>query len=411
MNEKARKIIPIVAIALAVVTAFGVFGALFAHNDLSTGDLQGSVNVGTVGKRASDYAYLYVQDGLVANYVGDAKTLTLGTRLHNGVNEDVYYWRNWVAGGEDAVLTDYGRWKAMKGGIGYALGLDEYFSANIGCELPSSISLRYEDMPAYQIELVASFNGLTDENGELVYVSTEDYKYGIYKEGKSAFRFGLVHSFSTVTNINVVGNNDSRMLNRWYVSNLAYNKHGYTPSESVATKLSGTTGNEERILIKNNLVGCPVWLTVGRTEKECPDLYLSYSTYGSQRYNNKLGYLGRELYPDKWQQYDNVAYNDEAAGPISVFNDYPGILYGIRVYNRTLTDDEALHNFFVDLCRYYGIDVSKMMRLSSDVFAEYAAECGSALKLNGITMREDGYDANKAFLLRVINDNWDELNK
>ncbi|MBO4941313.1 MAG: hypothetical protein J6D15_03835 [Clostridia bacterium] len=260
MKEKVRKIIPIVAISLAVVTVFGIIASLFSLKQQPNMEQQGTVNVGAVGKRASDYAYLYVQEGLVANYVGDAKTLTKAEVFDNGVKREVYEWRNWVTDGEAAILTEPERWRATKGGIGYSLTLAEYFTADVGCELPSSISLRYEDMPSYQIELVAAFNGLTDEKGELVYVSTEDYKYGVYKGTKSTFRFGLLHSFSTVTDAdasNPVYNN--QLLNRWYLSNYCYEKHGFNVSGStVANRLYGVTDNEDHIIVKNNLVGCPV---------------------------------------------------------------------------------------------------------------------------------------------------------
>ena len=404
MKEKTRKITLVVAIVLAAVTLFGVVSALFTPMVLTTEKPKGSVNVGEVGTRASDYALLYVKEGLIANYIGDAETLSAGTRVENGYTRNVYYWKNWVEGGASAVLTMPERWQAMKGGIGYSLTLETWGLGFTGCELPESLSLDYADMPSYQIELVAAFTGVTDENGKIAFTSKNELLYGLYNQYRSTFRFGAVHAFSTVTESDGSGN----FFNRWYVCNEAYNMHGANPSPHYCGMLYLASSNQERIVYNNELLGRPVYMTVSRYGNVAyPSVYVDYSLYGSNPNTNILGSLGTEFSVDAWTSYESAQYIDQAA-PFSVLNDYPGILYGIRVYNRTLTEEEGLQNFFVDMCRYYGVNVSKMMRLSAEEFAAFAAECGNDLKLNGITMRETSYDADRVKLIGIINDNWEE---
>ena len=141
MTEKGIKIVRIIAIVLATVTLLGVLIALTPKKtDLGAVGSGAATNVAAEGLRASDYALLYVQEGLLASYIGDTDTLTEAEVTENGYTKKVYEWKNFVQGGQAAILTTPDKWRANKGGIGYTLTHHEYGIGGVGCEVPYDLS-------------------------------------------------------------------------------------------------------------------------------------------------------------------------------------------------------------------------------------------------------------------------------
>lgn len=73
-----------------------------------------------------------------------------------------------------------------------------------------------------------------------------------------------------------------------------------------------------------------------------------------------------------------------------LFNKTPATVYAIRMYDATLTDEEAAHNKFVDICAYYKLNMGK--------FTEADAETQASIKeaLADAIMDPANYDEKKA---------------
>lgn len=411
VKRKSGKILAIVAGVLAIVTAIGLFASLFpfgaSHKSTGGGSGSGGSPPTTVapvyGQRASDYALLYAQEGLVACYMGYS-TEGLTAYVDSMTEVTNYTWKNYVEGGEDAIITHAQRWSMTNGGLGYMLVTEETAApVGIGCEFPQDLSPMV--MPTFEFECVATFLGAMSGDGmERAYFMKAQNK-GIHSgnNSKSPFRVGLVHSMSFMT---LHEDPNASYCNRWYLGNLAYNAH-YESDSAHTQRLT--------------------WdYKLGAFNKSAHDLHPLRWSVRQVSSTVGVGYnIGYDYKGDAWYSYASGPIATERIAELdsykssdmgfSIFNDYGGIIYGVRLYNRTLTDAEKTRNTFVDLCAFYDVNVSSFFTKDAEELEAFLTRCGTAADYNDLfiaptdPMRGDDteYQEQRVKLYEIINDNWE----
>lgn len=411
IKRKSGKILAIVAGVLAIVTAIGLFASLFSFGASHKSTGGGSESIGSppttvapvYGQRASDYALLYAQEGLVACYMGYSNE---GLTAYVDPKTEVmnYTWKNYVEGGEDAIITHAGYWRMTNGGLGYAFRVgDETVPVGVGCEFPQDLSP--VKMPTFEFECVATFLGKLSGDGfnRAYYTGTQGAGIHSGDNAKSPFRVGLVHSMSYMTLHESLNFN---YCNRWYLGNLAYNSHFESNSE-----------HTQRLTWDYKL---------GAFNESAHDLHPLRWSVRQVSSPIGVGYnIGYDYKGDSWYSYVSDCFYSERIAELdsykssdmgfSIFNDYGGIIYGVRLYNRTLTDAEKTRNTFVDLCAFYDVNVSSFFTKDAEELEAFLTRCGTAADYNDLfiaptdpmTGDDTEYQEQRVKLYEIINDNWE----
>ena len=293
------------------------------------------------GGFAEDYDALLVKDGLVGwfdAYDAGNGTVDFGTGL----------WHN-RAGNSVAVLgTSY--WKARaKGGIGYDLrSYLEWF--RFGNQTGIDFGVKHLPEEDFTVEFVFSPDGIVDGEGNDVY-HTEEMNgdmWGLYSPNRSPWVFGALHFMQFMPSAAPSGS--SLMVRGMYSYNQSYNQTGY----------GNCLGDGK--LVENLHNPASFHMTFDHT---------AAGDFDGARYVWKRN--GEEIFA-----FDNKATSVAAAatylpnkdGAFRLFYGFPGTVYTVRVYDRVLSEEERRQNYFSDLCRLLGIDVSGVSLLSAEERAE-----------------------------------------
>lgn len=314
---------------------------------------------------AFDYGALYVQEGLVG--------LFTAFRGGDTVNTSTGVWKNEKSGHGDATLRGAEYWTRKNFGVGYRMDVATWDknASKVGLSLPE----KFENYDSFSVEVFATVEGLTDENGDRI---VNEYnaetgtgrRYGYYKSGLSAFRFELLSSLFFVS---LDTNPNSSLTSRWYLLNRGY--PGAVPSAAESETVASTDGGWGAGV--NELPTASV-MHVGKTTAR-------YDVTYSVGYNdNPTCY---ETTVTKERRAELLGYSSkDGAGRFSLFNGLPATVYAVRVYNRTLTEKEKNINGFVDKAAYHGIDLSDFSALD-DATRERVYGAFSHLDLNTDTER------------------------
>ena len=402
-KSKRSKIIAGVAAFLAVATVVGVFVPFARKGSSGSGGTASASPSGSslsYGLRNEDYAKLYVQVGLKANYMAyDTASLSFIKEEIDGGYAESYSWKNYVAGGAAAKLTNASTWRNMDGGIGYRWYYDSEERPLAACELP------FEDMieeayrenqlssKSFELEIVAKFLGLSDATDQAHDVG-DDFS-DAKAQGDTPFRFGAFHAITYLTRGNSPNYN---LASRWFFSNDSYRKHWNT--ESAGCVLLG----RDSAFYDNSIR---------------PDVYAV-----TMNYNNSAGVAGAPGYKlSYWfegEEYSALTttgkYFDNDANPYTdsvsrytIFNGYPGVIYGVRLYDRHLTEDEKVRNSFVDLLAFYKINVSSILGLDSERREKFLNDCAISADYNNLVMGNTASEtmkANRALIENIIWTYW-----
>lgn len=402
-----KKWVKIVAVVLAVVTVLGAvagLASLLNRKHIKPGEINGDPDAAKVpeyGLRGSDYALLYVQDGLEACYTAySAETLTSST---NEEGELVYSWTNHVNGGAPATLEGGKWWHVTKGGIGYTMTYDQWLtdSSKVGCILPFDPEgdlmetdeflyynpIRDETGYGYDIEVVLAYDGVKNVDGSHYY-STDP----LYNGAKSAFRFGILSGTSFVGTSDAGAEN---LATRWYLSNKSFSKHYGKESDSVVS-FAHFLGFD-LIPRKENSEVVRMNVTFFASGNASTSISYGNSPYSSDCYREKI------LDLDTYLALCNSDIAD-AAPRFSLLNGFPGRLYSVRVYQgKELTQDEEARNYFVDLLAFYDVNVQEILRLSVDEQNTFLVKCGNRAIARKLSMDVSQYDAMRTELSKIIN--------
>lgn len=401
-KSKRSKIIAGVAAFLAVATVVGVFVPFLRKGSSGSG---GSASVSpsgsalSYGLRNEDYAKLYVQDGLKANYMAyDTASLTFTKEEIDGGYAESYSWKNYVVGGKAAKLTNASTWRSMDGGVGYRWYHDSEERPWAACELPfedyitESYTEGSEDGTFFDIEIVAKFLGVTDRvtNGTL-YTSYSDAIF----QPETTFRFGAFHTISCLTRSDSV---NYSMMNRCFFSNDPYKVHYNV--DSASNVMLGMDG----AFFKNALRPDLYAVTMSYSDKggviRNPGYTLSYRFQGEE-------FLGMSTY-GKYFNNTSYSYTDNVAR-YTVFNGYPCVIYGVRLYDTRLTEEEKLRNSFVDLLAFYEVNVASILALDAEARETFLNQCAVSADNRNLVMGNTASDVmkvNRAELEDIISTYW-----
>ncbi len=393
LKTKKSKIILAVAAGMAVLMIVGLVFMLLPEKAsyYTTGSgINSIVTDPPYGQRAGDYALLYEQEGLQACYMAyDTTTITADV---DNSEKLVYRWENHVSGGEQATFYSGRNWYAKDGGFGYRLTEAGFFYERVGCNIPIDLSLN--SMPDYTVEVVAKLYGVSGKDDAILYDGHMEYPDGLFMESTSAFRFGLLSSFSRVTgHVNSLCN----LTDEWYLSNQAYWYHQGTDRGLYLGKV------EE----DGRRIHDPLHLIFDRTttaDSGCVDIGIKFRYEG-----DPLGQdIERSLKLDEWKNLEAVAPKDDAA-QFSLMNNYPGTLYSVRVYDKLLDENTVRRNAFVDLCAFYNVNIAQFFTIEADQLDTFLYKCGEAADLNNVEMDPEDAShswANRTALYEIINANW-----
>ena len=400
-KTKKSKIISAVALFLVVATVAGIFVPLgLQRNGSNTGSSITSVQ-GVYGQRMSDYAELYDQEGLVACYMGyDTSTLTFVR--DEEAQREYYTWRNYAKNGHDAVLTSVSQWQGMLGGIGYDIiynGTGPY-NASARCVIPYDLS--FSGIENYEVECVANFRGLTDKEGNRIFLNHADKQWGVYQQ-TSTFRFGELHACSYITGTDHVNSN---YVQRWYLSNLAYTQSGHWDT---TTNSCYKLYDDKGLSLFNHWEGREnhaVCMSVRRSVKNnFYTLGVEYTHGGDVLYSNTNQ---EPIGEDVVSGINAVTYSDPVSA-FTLFEGYPGVMYGVRLYDRVLDEGTRLRNAFVDFCAFYRVNISAFFNLSSEELTVFLEACGRRADRYGVAI--DPNDAangwcHRSLVYDIIDECW-----
>ena len=391
-NNKAARITCIVLAVAMVIGALGAFSSLFHRDKISegVGYPSGHIELDGYGKRSSDYAVLYEQEGLVACYVA------YGNDSITASGKDKLTWKNHVSGGKDATLYGANYWRRMNGGIGYTMNITEWEAdrENVGCDVPYSL-MHADGVDRFMVETVLLHSGVTDENGEIYRAPAGSYRDGVYNWNKSAFRFGMLHSLAFVA---YTSGNNSRIGNRWLVSNFSpYNMYGNHTEGVDYLVLNNPLDNAVM-----SVLGKITLMTVGFERNITEALSMLAVNYGRIDNANTLWSSAPVAILEASEAYEY----DDPAGKFSLLNGFPATLYSIRYYDHEISNETRMRNFFVDLCGFYDINVSDFFKLSSAELEEFLVNCGVSANSMNVEMDVKNVAANRAKVYEIINQNW-----
>lgn len=380
-----------VAVILASVTVLGALGSLIAFRPErpDSGEIKSDNATVTpgYGYRAQDYASLYAQDGLRACYLaysGCRDSITIS-------DVDEALWHNQVPGGDPAVFVGGNRyWQPMRGGFGYNMTEAEWNADrnNVGLTIPYDLSeTATQD---YGVECVISYLGVTAPDGT-PFVSSA--KNGLYSTEKSAFRFDLLCATSFVAQHET--KTDVSLANRWMLTNQAYKDHYYVEGEQML-KVAKENMPYQRLNQVVLMYQFRDWLEGA--------YMLDHKVYYESK-NKQIYRASKVVYGQDLDALRACAYTD-AAPRFSLFNGFPGVLYAVRYYDRSLSDRELTQNYFVDLLGFYGVKVSPLLQLDAAARAELLRTCGEIATERGVSFTFDNAEQQKALLLQIIDEEW-----
>ena len=76
--------------------------------------------------------------------------------------------------------------------------------------------------------------------------------------------------------------------------------------------------------------------------------------------------------------YDNITITEANTADFYLLKNVPNVTYSIRLYNRALNSAEKAQNHFVDLCAYFGADISSLLELPDGERAQSLTALGEA---------------------------------
>lgn len=403
LKSKKVQIVTVVAACLAVVTLVGVFVPFSKKRSSleNTGKNDLTSDPPPYGYADTDYARLYVQDGLVGNYMSyDGTSLSYGEEeIEDGVIKG-YFWKNQVAGGKSAVLRkeDDGilPWYRLDGGIGYRWFHDSLERPMGVCVLPYE-SLE-EENKNYEIEIVAKFLGITDRSayatGGDMYDVGNATSEGVFTQNWTTFRFGTLHSNHYLTRSQI--QNYDR-VGRWYASNDPYTKHWNIDNDTCSVFL------QDRVFHNNSAWRADVnavTMTVQNTHNASNEHYIvSYSFQGETAVALDC------FFP---LSMNNLPQTDPVSR-FTLFNGYPCVIYGVRIYDRKLGEAEKLRNSFVDLLAFYGVNCASILELDEETRTRFLNKCAEIADYRDLTMGcmdKNTWQANYDNLVSIIKTYW-----
>ena len=322
---------------------------------------------------SSVYDELYIQNGLVG----------LFTAFEGDHSVDIFNgtWKNKAteSGYADATLRLGARyWRRNTFGVGYSMNAAEWTAD--GKEVGISLDDKYEELSEFTVETFATLVGLTDKNGDRIIAESGKVVDGItlkksyYVNGRSGFRFGMLASLGFAS---LSTSGGESLLYRWAISNIGF--PGGTWKE-------GTENADAKLHYQGYNIGNDAgtsdtgWRTRGDGYEPLPGLMQVTRVPGevngeknvsySIAYDNKAPLMSTTMSLadyNKYAAYTNDGYAEGEGYRFTLFNTVPADVYAIRVYNRALTDEEKLHNSFVDKAAWYGLDVSEFSTLDATV--------------------------------------------
>ena len=344
------------------------------------------------GERSSDYAKLYVQDGLVGCYMA----YSLESVVADALNDTLYLWKNQVKGGEDAVLYGASYWRSLAGGIGYQMTITEYEAdaEKVGCILPFDPEEMTAGISGFYMESVMAYDGVTNEDGTR-YVSVKP----TYSRTKSAFRFGVLSAMSFVTDSAKAGESS---VTRWYLTKRAYDGdyHDYILTGS---PLYHPIGNQYAFdYMPTNFQNKIIHFSCASHINDSGQYYDFCLRYGLSAFDKREDVL-QQVGSAKYDQICEDVFKDQA-GKLSLFNGYPGRLYSVRVYeSEELTDREKMRNYFVDLLAFYGVNVSELFFMSNDRLNTVLTNCGVLAVKHKIALDVNNYSESRNHVIQILN--------
>ena len=397
LKSKRSKIIAIIAASLAVVTLVGIF-LPFSALRRDSGSKIDAADPGSMktepayGLRNADYAALYVSDGLEACYMAYESSSLEYVKEEDALGDTrkYYSWRNYVDQNRPGELRGVNYWCVMDGGVGYRVYFDKYNKDTEygSCVLPEEY-MTGELFTTFEVETVAKLLGLTDrETGTIVKQDAP----GTYRD-VTTFRFGYLHSSSYLNASDATSYNNTR---RW-----RFSKTTTANSASAAS-----TNFYDRVFEKSGLAQDENAVTM-RIKLE--------NVASSNRVGLAYGYQGEEYSIwtntlDYWSGWNNKTVNYTDTAPyFTLFDDYPGVLYSVRVYSRSLTDEEKVLNSFVDLLAYYEINVSSILALDEETRNNFLSECAYLADIRNIGMGNTDeliIQTERTRLKAIINECW-----
>ena len=384
-----NKVARVTCVVLAVALLFGALGAFSSifHRDKIKEGVQYPAdhsNTEAYGRRSSDYAVLYDQEGLVACYVA------YGSDSITEKGDNSLSWKNHVAGGKDATLYGANYWRRYNGGIGYTMSIDQWKAdkEKVGCNVPYTLSVNESD--EYTIETVLSYVGVTNADGSLYNAPSDQYPNGVMFMEKSSFRFGFLHSLGFVAQSSTQTNQN--FSNRWFLSNSSvYDVYSVSSTHVQLGQDYYPTANRGKISL----------MTVSRVRNDAEWVFnssLSYGRYANESVLSGSFNIGMSSLLEQEESSDR-------AEKFSLFNGFPGTLYAIRYYDHEISQETRLRNFFVDLCGFYDVNVSNFFKLSTDELEAFLVSCGTAAYSLNVEMDAKNVSVNRAKVYEIINQN------
>ena len=307
-------------------------------------------------KDAADYDALYVKDGLVLCF--DAYNPYSGA-----VDLAAGKWYS-TDGKATATLANASLWSAsLGGGIGYGFtSYDQWASQYTQTGLDIGIS----NLPAddFTVEFAVSMDGIVDASGKDVYhTSAASNIYGWYTSNKTTWMFGTFHFLQ------------------------------FLPSSAPSGSSLGIRGIYSADGIYNNK-------DYGDTQEIFPDTALHTVQSFSLTFDHVAAHSGKSYDEASYRLYRNSnsiysfsnystvisafqTYLPNSTGSFRLMYGFPGTVYQVRIYNRVLSEAERQQNYFVDLARAFGVDVSGVAVLSQADKATLFRACAVLCAENG----------------------------
>ncbi|MBQ8907265.1 MAG: hypothetical protein IJY71_01590, partial [Clostridia bacterium] len=372
-----------------------------------------------------DYASLYVGGdslvGLYTSFIGDASVDMLTGE-----------WKNSVANGPSAQITTVSQWNVSAlGAIGYdaasiTIDRDGTQTTNRSLQLPLAFN-----GDNFTVEVLVNWRMCLDEAGTRL--GYKESAPATAHPGVQAFRFGRMGSFcyNTVTmalrwhysdwNNALLGStkaadgidlnpnrpygtvtdgvyaNPNSAYRNYYDTGRVYNQASFYTTDFGSvynvglvafTKTTDTTGTEKYGTYTQTKAPATI-ATITQAQKDLLDAATYEYTYTDENGDPATG---------TWDKLANSSAKYALYG-FTLFNESPAYLYAVRVYNRTLNDAEKNMNYFVDICAFYGVDLTGFAALSQ---AKKEKAVNNLLdELKGYSMQNNDMDAYLADAAKV----------
>ena len=377
MKSKMNRALSMLFALVMVVTVFPVMTSTAAETKAQNVDVL-------------SYEDIYVKDGLVMWLDGfDASTFTLPAQANK---DSTGAWTSKVG---NVSATIYGGAYSESFTTGWKLGANGGISwtqdkAKTGTawwqSFTNKIDLGIENLPVveFTVETVLAADGVTLNGERYVSKQSESY-YGFYPG--EVFAFGLLRSMSYTT---MHYTNDGTLTgdyvgNRWMISGALYSDYS---SDFAGRKLDGLTLTTEHAFA-NYAVGQATVMSasLSRSESDKQTFLTAKIFYDGANVVN--GYVVNDSYyrttPELYQPFPafNVGYRpnqigtdengkaiygtpveDSSRALFQVMNQMAGTVWGVRVYDRVLSDAEMAQNRFADLVAYYDMDLTAFSALT-----------------------------------------------